>query len=320
MKPLLAKTPMLKNKVIYAFNSSSESLSMLYKNLYADQEKSWLHLQQGIAALSEVRYRTLQCDGYMVRLQFNPRRFQSTSAQVDAISIKRRKCFLCMENLPEEQKGVLYGDEFLLLCNPAPIFHHHGTIVHIHHIPQVIEDSLPDFLNLSKDLGPKYTLFYNGPLCGASAPDHLHFQVSPAGMIPVEQEIGDTKRSEQILSTDGVKLSTLKKYGRPILIIEAAERASLHKMFLRWTSAIRKVLVVADEPLLNVICSYSNNGWRCILIPRKKHRPDVYFKNGEAQIMVSPASVDMGGLVVIPREEDYDKITAGVIQDIFLAK
>jgi hypothetical protein len=178
---------MLEQKIFYSyFPSSGESLSKLYLLLFKKQELAWPRLKEGMAALKEVELRKIQCSGFDVQLQFNPRRIHSTGAHVDAKSIRERKCFLCLANLPGEQQGILYKNEFLLLCNPAPIFYHHGTISHIHHIPQAIEDRIELVLNIVKDLAPSFTVFYNGPKCGASAPDHLHFQTSPAGNIPVE--------------------------------------------------------------------------------------------------------------------------------------
>jgi hypothetical protein len=309
---------MLESKIYHSFDSaSSVLLSEVYLSLFANQLKTWTRFEEGLASLRYAQERSLQCDGYEVRLQYNPNRIQSTSAKIDVKSINDRKCFLCLDHQPIEQKGVLFKNEFILLCNPAPIFPHHGTIAHIKHLPQAIEEHLKAFLDLSKALSPQFTLFYNGPLCGASAPDHLHFQASPKGAIPIEQDILDKNRIERIATLSNVTLSTLNHYGRAILILEASDQSSLQKMIHQWISISKSIIPNSDEPLMNIICSYSLEKWTCIIIPRKKHRPDVYFHSGEEQVLVSPASVDMGGLIILPREKDFMKMTAKIIERIF---
>jgi hypothetical protein len=224
---------MLEQKIFYSYYpSSGESLSQIYLLLFKQQEHAWPRLQEGVAALQKVEIRNIQCSGYDVQLQYNPKRIQSTGAKVDAKSIQERKCFLCLANLPLEQQGILYKNDFLLLCNPAPIFHHHGTIIHIHHIPQAIEDQIEVVLSLAKDLAPSFTIFYNGPKCGASAPDHLHFQASPAGKIPIELESLDPKRAKHVKTVRNVKFFTMKNYGREILILDSSDKQELCAAFL----------------------------------------------------------------------------------------
>jgi hypothetical protein len=309
---------MLDQKIFHSFSTSSAgSLSKLYYSLFLAQEKDWPRFTEGVEALNDVHVRTLLCDGYMVQLQWNPRRIQSTAAHVDAQSIRERNCFLCIAHLPQEQQGILYRNEFLLLCNPAPIFRHHGTVSHIHHLPQEIEHSLIHLLDLAKDLTPHFTLFYNGPQCGASAPDHLHFQAVPAGRIPIEQESLDSGRMEELKTVGRVQLSTLKNYGRAILVMESEDRNELSSLFSNFASVLKTVLVSTQEPPLNLICSYKSNRWRLFVIPRTKHRPEIYFKEGEEKILISPASVDIGGLLITPLEKDFHRVTAEMVQNIF---
>ncbi len=309
---------MLDQKIFRTYYASStEPLSNLYSSLFLAQEKAWPRLAEGIAALNTVHVRTLPCDGYTVQVQWNPKRIQSTGAKVDAQSIRERKCFLCMANLPAEQQGILYRNDFLLLCNPAPIFHHHGTVSHIHHIPQEIEQAFAQLLDLAKDLAPHFTLFYNGPQCGASAPDHLHFQASPAGKIPIEQESLDPGRRKGLKTIGRVRLSTLKNYGRAILVLESEDHSELSSVFLEVSSAIRSAVSAAQEPPLNIICTYTGDRWRLFVIPRTKHRPDIYFQEGEEKVLISPASVDLGGLLITPLEKDFHRVTAELVQSVF---
>ena len=154
--------------------------------LLQQQRSTWELLRTGYEGLSRVQTRQFRFGGYQVRVQFNPGRLTSSAARVDDRSIRERTCFLCLQNLPEQQRGIPYGDRFMILCNPFPIFPEHFTIPHRDHVPQRIEGRIGLLLGLARDLAPRYTVFYNGPRCGASAPDHLHFQAGSRQFMPIE--------------------------------------------------------------------------------------------------------------------------------------
>jgi hypothetical protein len=290
-------------------------LHELSNRLYHDQQDRWPMLRDGVAALQNVQFKDVDCGPFSARLQFNPKRIVSTGAKVDAATIKERKCFLCVGNLPPEQQGVLYKEKFLILCNPMPIFREHFTISHIDHIPQSIEEQILTFLSLAKDLSPVYSVFYNGPKCGASAPDHMHFQASPAGLIPVEHEA--EKHLRAVKKVKDVTISTLEEYGRSVIVLDGTDEQQMELTFLRLTSAMRSILQTADEPMMNVIGSYTNGSWRLIIFVRSKHRPDVYFKEGDEKVLISPASVDIGGLIVTPMEKDFRTADSAMVSGIF---
>ncbi|MFA6457039.1 MAG: DUF4922 domain-containing protein [Bacteroidota bacterium] len=291
---------------------SLHELSLL---LYTEQQRQWPMLADGLAALRHIRTKELDCGTFAVRLQFNPQRIVSTTAIVDAASIKARRCFLCLENLPSEQVGIVYREKFLLLCNPMPVFKEHFTISYVEHIPQSIEEQILSLLFLTKDLSPAYSVFYNGPACGASAPDHMHFQAAPTGSIPVESEIGDRLRFVKI--SGGVTCFTREQYGRSVIVLEGNSEQQMEMAFLRLSSTMRKILQTNEEPMMNVIGSFSNGTWRLIIFPRRKHRPEVYFKIGEERVVISPAAVDIGGLVVTPMEKDFRTVDAAMITSIY---
>lgn len=282
-----------------------------------EQRSSWADLNAGYASLASVRTREVRCDGYNVVLQFNPGRIVSTSAPVDPESIRARKCFLCVENLPQAQRGISYEDEFLLLCNPAPIFSHHYTIAHVTHKPQAIGPAFSRFLALAKELSPDFTVFYNGPRCGASAPDHLHFQASPFRAIPIERELVESNRRTREGSFEGVEVFTPNGLDREAFVLEGGDQERIEKVFSRLEAAMRKTSGIADEPLMNVLCSFDGRAWCVILFPRSKHRPNAYFSKGEDRIVVSPAAVDIGGLVVTPLEKDFLNLDAHTLIEIF---
>ncbi len=163
------------------------------KRLFEIQKEQWPMLSSGFKSLETVKSKSFQFDGFKIKAQFNAGRITSTSAKVDPKSISERKCFLCTENLPAEQKGILYNDNYIILCNPFPIFPTHFTLTHKEHQPQRILDTFSDMLDLSKDLSKYYSVIYNGPRCGASAPDHLHFQAGNKFFMPIDDEFHQIK-------------------------------------------------------------------------------------------------------------------------------
>ena len=275
-------------------------------------------MAEGYASLKFVRDREIVCSGFNVNVQFNPKRIVSTGADVDASVISKRTCFLCLGNLPEAQQGILYHDQYLILCNPIPIFPKHFTISSLHHIPQDFKSSVDAMLDIAMDFNPEYSVFYNGPQCGASAPDHLHFQATPRRAIPVERDAVDSRRRKRFYYKNHLAGFTLMKYGRSVMIIESTDKTQLlafiQTLFFEW----KKLLGITEEPMMNVLCSYQENIWRLIIFPRRKHRPDIFFKIGEDRVLVSPATVDMGGLIVTPLEKDFLSIDAKLIEDIYL--
>lgn len=285
--------------------------------LLARQKKNWPALTAGYAALEAARLREIDGDGWCVKAQFNPRRIVSSGANLDPESLRRRPCFLCPENLPPEQQAIRYRDDYLILCNPAPIFPAHWTIAHVRHFPQSLSDHLGIFLRLAADFGPRTTVFYNGPRCGASAPDHLHFQAAPAGLMPVEKEILDPRKRIRARRRDGVEICRTAGLARGILVIEGKEEGNVAAAVGEVIGMLGRSTTSDGEPLLNILCTRSGEGWRLILFPRLKLRPAAYFLEGEERLLISPGAVDMGGIIITPREEDFLALTPDLVRGIF---
>jgi hypothetical protein len=309
---------------IFASHHSSNStlLSDLLLQLLEEQKRIWPMAADGYASLQDVQIRELKCStpagvAFSVWLQFNPKRIASTGAKVDAQTINSRRCFLCVDHLPPEQKGVLYENDFLVLCNPMPIFPAHYTVSHLKHSPQLIDPYLGTFLRLAQELSPKFSIFYNGAQCGASAPDHIHFQIAPTGKIPIEQEAADEQRRERIGEIDGVAMLLLRDLGRAVIVFEGMNLENVARVIRQQTARMKAILHIADEPKINVICNYHAPQWRVILFPRRKHRPEVFFKEGDGKVVISPASVDMGGLIITPVEKDFNTVNASMIEKIY---
>jgi hypothetical protein len=301
----------------YPGEGASLSLPDLVAGFLTDQKRSWPALAAGYAALKAVRMREICGDGLAVRVQFNPQRIVSMGAPVDPESIRRRPCFLCLEHLPGEQRAILYRGEYLILCNPAPIFPGHLTIVHIRHLPQSLPDHLGIFLRLAEDFGPRMTVFYNGPRCGASAPDHLHFQAAPAGLMPLEEAVQDPRNRARVLRRNGVTICRTEGLGRGALVVEGGDEEGVAAAIGEIFAALDRLMPSAGEPMANVLGVHTGELWRLILFPRLKHRPDAYFREGKGRLLVSPGAVDMGGLLITSREEDFRAMNPELLRGIF---
>lgn len=297
-----------------------DSYSSAAEYLFKLQLKSWTLLKNNYDALKNAQTKSFWFDGYKIKVQFNPERIKSTSAQVDDDSIKNRKCFLCMQNLPDEQKGLLLPDDFILLCNPYPIFPQHFTICSVEHKPQRISKSFGQLLELTKLLSPKYSLVYNGPACGASAPDHLHLQAGTKNFIPVENDIQQMKNDfgRMVQEEESISTSFIDDGLRKIIFIESTDKSEIEKTFRVIYKVYEKLSSNTQEPMLNIVSAYDLAfGWSVIIFLRSKHRPEVFYKNEPDKLLISPAAIDLGGVVVTPREEDFHKIDKEILSQIF---
>ncbi len=299
--------------------AKGDTLAEKAEGLLKQQTETWELLRNNYSDLKKVEVRNFEFDGFNVKVQFNPGRIISSSAKVDKDSIKNRKCFLCMENLPADQKGLLFGAEYLLLCNPFPIFPHHFTIPKLDHLPQMIIGNLSDALQLSKELGKFYTVFYNGPKCGASAPDHMHYQAGNKYFMPIDDEYPSVieNSARKILQNENLTVYAVDNYLRNFISIESNSKKNIVEIFQSFYKIFEKISDDKEEPMMNVQFFWDDVKWRVIIFPRQKHRPSYYFEEGEKNIMLSPASVDLGGVNITPREEDFNKITKDQIIDIY---
>lgn len=288
-------------------------MNQTVNNLLTRQLASWETAHNNYAALSGVQVKELNVNGIPYKVQFNPARIVSSGAKVDARSIKERKCFLCPANLPPEQEGIPFGGHYLILVNPFPIFPRHLTIPEEAHVDQRIASRFGDMLDLARQL-TDYTIFYNGPRCGASAPDHAHFQAGNKGFMPIEQ---DWRRqiAGKIADYGQATLFYLNDAPRATLVIESPERETAVRLF----DIVYRSLDVKpgeEEPMMNVLTLFENGKWIVFIFPRAKHRPACYTAAGEDNLLSSPASVDLGGVFITPVEKDFRKITAEDVAQI----
>lgn len=313
------------------------------KKFITRQIKDWKTAHDNHEALKDIKTKELDVCGNPFIVQYNPCRSISSNAKVDAESIKERPCFLCLENHPEEQDSFDL-DDYDLCVNPYPILPGHVTCISYPHVPQRLPGNI--FGNLLTNMMIKmqpYAFFYNGAHCGASAPDHLHVQGVKAQDIPLIRNIDAVLNHSQLIDmkyqfddydlinadpaniikdmeTDWLYIN--KDYPAPIFIIR--HRGLLEGWLLKPLLEALPRLENEDEPKFNLLVwKEIDDVYFTIVFPRSKHRPDCYFAEGEAQLLVSPGTLDMAGVIVTTREEDFERLTdkdvANIIKEVGLS-
>jgi hypothetical protein len=263
--------------------------------LFEEQLKAWPLLARGTASLKEAQTRMVDLNGYSIQIRHLPHRLVSTTAAVDQATVAKRPCFLCSANLPAEEKGLPFNSELTIYCNPFPILDRHMTIVHREHRPQRISGQIANIVAVADAL-PGYFVIYNGPECGASAPDHLHFQACAAKNVPI---ISDVER------TVG---QTIPNYVRRVVVLRETDRNQL-------IAGLSELIPVREpEPLLNLAIFRKGDALVAAFFPRRKHRPEVFYSG---ELTVSPATIDLCGVFVTPVQKDFDHISSEDIRRIY---
>lgn len=283
-------------------------------HLWQRQLTKWDAVIKNYGYLANVTTRVVELGDSSIVLQYNPERLKSSSADIDDASLKARPCFLCDENQPKEQETVMWEGRYKMQVNPYPIFSRHLTISALEHSPQRIDGRITDMMQLAKDL-PGYVVFYNGPRCGASAPDHMHFQAGCINELPICDELFTANTALFDANNQGI-FGVITELGRPVFYIETMSI----DLGEQWFNSLQDVLPVKNghiEPMINILCWHNSGAWCIAVFPRRKHRPACYG-TGEDQFVLSPASVDMAGLWAIAREEDFNNLTLHDITLIYM--
>jgi len=304
--------------------ASPKDLASKIDILIEQQKRTWPLLARGYSALASVETKPLAIEKSQVFAHHNPGRIKSTSARVDKESVEKRACFLCAENLPPEEKAIRYGDDFMIMCNPFPILDHHLSIVHREHIPQKITGNVGALLSLAEDLASHFFVLFNGAQCGASAPDHLHFQACARKLLPIEEDLrrldSSGERDENTIKVDGVEALSLSDCGRNVIAFRSADRAAMERVLSSALGLLSR-LTGRPEPMINLIVTGDftggNSALTAYLFPRERHRPSYFFAEGEDHLMISPGAIDMAGVVVVPEASDFRKIDARHVRRIY---
>ncbi|HKP84756.1 MAG TPA: DUF4922 domain-containing protein [Blastocatellia bacterium] len=307
----------------YAKPGDGRILAARVNALIEQQRATWPLLNEGYVMLERIEMKRIPVAGSEVVVQLNPKRIRSTAAAVDTASLGKRPCFLCPENLPIEEKGIAYGGDLVILCNPYPILDKHLSIVHRKHVEQKIEGNVETLLSLAADLAPEYFVLYNGPRCGASAPDHLHFQACSRKLLPIESELraGDNQGEADCNACeearrDTFELFTLEGCGRSVVVFRGNDPEEMAAWFYRTLESLPRAAETA-EPMLNLICTYERGTYTIYMFPRSRHRPASFFAEGEERLLVSPGAIDMAGVVVVPEREHFLKLSGARMEAIY---
>ena len=272
------------------------------------QLETWETTRQRYRDLRSVKTRELAVGASNIQVQWNPARIVSTGAKMDAKTLSERPCFLCEQNRPKEQvkKKVLDG-QWELLVNPFPILPQHFTIPSVKHQPQRILEMYGSIHKLLEEY-PELMVFYNGPLCGASAPDHAHLQAGTSGLLPLQLSWQRLSRNLTPIVTlnEDEDISLINDYPCTALLVRSHSQYGDEQLFRRLYEALPE----ADmEPMMNIVAWRHGDEYLSVVFPRVKHRPDCYYKEGSEQYIISPGALDMAGLLITPREEDFERIT-----------
>ena len=304
-----------------------------------DQLSVWPLAAANFRALKDAQTRELPVGGLTVRIQHNPARIRSSAAKVDKASIQARSCFLCADARPKEQRTLKFegrkGRKYDILVNPYPIFPGHLTIARDRHVDQSIWKCLTDMADLAHHY-TGLTVFYNGPRCGASAPDHMHFQACPRGMLPLENAVDcqlDTHGDDLafLTSVKEAQLFHYKKFTRGVFVLRARTSKSLAKLFYRLLDCV-PTPEGETEPMFNLLMWYKSLAggrrpagnthglaafeYRAIVLLRGAHRSHHYFDEGPDHLTMSPGCADMAGLFIAPQAEDYAKLDSRLLTEM----
>ena len=288
------------------------------------QLEKWDDARNRYHDLRNVKTRELAVGASSIQVQWNPARIGSTGAKIDAKTIAERPCFLCEQNRPKEQVKKSIDSQYDLLVNPFPILPIHFTIPSVKHEPQLIRESYGEIHKLLNDY-PELMVFYNGPKCGASAPDHAHFQAGTSGLLPLQLAWRRLSRNlTKIMSlNDDEDISLVEEYPCPALLIRSRSQYGDEQLFLRLYDALPQ-REDETEPMMNIVSWRHDDEYLSVVFPRRKHRPDCYYAEGGNQFLISPGALDMAGLIITPRQEDFERITPetalSILHEVSLSK
>jgi len=271
------------------------------------QLEKWEAARQRYHDLRASKTRELVVGSSSIQVQWNPARMVSTGAKMDKKTIAERPCFLCEQNRPKEQIKKDIDGQYELLVNPFPILPQHFTIPSLKHQPQRILNSYGEIHKLLEEY-PEMMVFYNGPQCGASAPDHAHFQAGTCGVLPLQMSWKrlSSNLTKIVSINDHEDISLIEDYHCTALLIRSRSQYGDEQLFRRLYDAMPEM---DPEPMMNIVAWRRDEDFLSVVFPRTKHRPDCYYAEGDEQYIISPGALDMAGLIITPRQEDFDRLT-----------
>ena len=294
----------------------AEQMNAMFARELALGERASVHY----AALEKVEHRPMPVDGLDAVLFFNPGRVASVMAQVDEESLRRRPCFLCPDGIGPEQLTLDWaapsGNDWWIRINPFPIFDRHFTISIARHTRQQIDGCYADMLALAQQI-PEFLIFYNGPMCGASAPDHMHFQAIPAGNLPMERMVRRGEGIRLLGKRDGVVVSRVERYAGSAFVLSSTDLSAQEHLFYQLVSLGEIQTDREWEPRMNLLTWYGPGGWTTVVFFRAESRPDCFFSEDPAQrILISPGAVEMAGVAIVASRDSFERLDAPRLGEI----
>ena len=285
-----------------------KQISDMFSRELASHGRAFVNYQ----ALSGVEVKDMTIDGFPAKLFFNPARVRSVMADVSPEALQKRACFLCPDGVEEHQLTHNWdsptGHTYYIRVNPFPIFSPHFTVSSSVHERQELLPHLESMLHLAKEM-PEMTIFYNGPMCGASAPDHMHFQAVPRHSLPIEDHF-DANYANAILVQEADLQDQLAAVKRILAMGTIPEEASQTGSLTIGASHAEEY-----EPRWNIVTWYDEK-WHTVVFFRKESRPMCFFAPEEERILFSPATVEMGGIGIVANRESFDRLTPSKLRDI----
>jgi len=289
------------------------NLEQEVKRLIAQQTVSWETARKNYATLANIQSKRVNFDGFYMEVQFNPERARSTTASTE--SAVKRPCFLCAANRPPEQKFI-HWREYEILVNPYPIFNPHLTIPAVEHTPQFLTGKIRDMVDLSAEL-PDFVLTFNGARSGASAPDHFHFQAVGKNALPTQKELPEWKQRSVLYTSDDISVWGANDYLRSTIVVEGKTADQTAHTAENVLADLKGIMQQPDEAQINALAWCDSRKYTIVFFPRTGHRPRQYYAEGEEQFLSSPGAVDLAGVFITVREQDYQRISAPLIDDLF---
>lgn len=300
-----------KQNIIYG-SPGIVTLPDAMRKFLGDQLSVWPLARRNVRSLKHIRTKKLQLHSLEVEVQYNPARAISSKAPLDEESIAARACFLCRDNRPPEQMHMEFegakGKRYDILVNPFPILEEHFIVSSREHVPQSISHRYVDMLRLSKR-ACGFTFLYNGPVSGASAPDHFHFQAVPSGVLPLEVQARSAAAPLRLLaSVRDASIYLMESYAEGVFVIRSRSSKSASKLFYRLLDCAG-VKDGETEPRINVFSTRDGGEYLSIVVMRSCHRPACYFSDDPAEhFSMSPGCVDMGGVFITVEKGDFERL------------
>lgn len=304
---------------------SPSSISRQMEQLWRRQITEWPMLVEGVESLRLARTRSFNVGQAQIVAQNNIARRVSAVSRIDPESLASRPCILCPDNLPKEQHTLDYRGQWVIVCNPYPLVEPHFTIISRPHQPQRLAPAVGTLLDMAREVGHAYTLFYNGPQSGASLPDHLHIQAVRAGVLPFERQLAShlcgshgngRTRWVDWLQKETIRIGLTRSEYRKAVLLVGQNKAALLADLEKVTQRLGAIQEGDPEPRLNLFVTHTDDCWIMWLFPRRRHRARSYG-DGPADLLISPGAIDMSGLLIVPRPEDFDRLDETAIADLY---